>query len=40
MALDLATHELAAKHKLTAGRISQMRRELHSDWQRFHGEER
>ncbi len=35
MALDLATNELAEKHKVSAGRISQMRRELHTDWRRF-----
>jgi hypothetical protein len=38
MSLDLATQELAAKHKISQGRISQMRREFHSDWQRFCGE--
>jgi hypothetical protein len=38
MALDLGTFELAAKHKISAGRISQLRRELHQDWRRFHGE--
>jgi hypothetical protein len=39
MTLDLGTGELARKHKLTAGRISQMRREFCRDWRRFHGEE-
>jgi hypothetical protein len=38
MTLDLGTFELADKHKISAGRISQLRREFHSDWQRFHGE--
>jgi hypothetical protein len=38
MALDLRTNELALKHKTTPGRISQLRREFHDDWQRFHGE--
>jgi hypothetical protein len=38
MALDLGTFELADKHKISAGRISQLRRELHQDWRRFHGE--
>ena len=35
MALDLATQELAAKHKVSPGRISQLRREYQSDWLRF-----
>jgi hypothetical protein len=38
MAKDYGTFELAEKHKVSAGRISQLRRELHQDWQRFHGE--
>ena len=38
MSLDLGTQELADKHKVTPGRISQMRREFHDDYQRFHGE--
>jgi hypothetical protein len=38
MAQDLRTNELAAKHGTTPGRISQLRREFHADWQRFHGE--
>jgi hypothetical protein len=38
LAQDCGTGELAHRHKLSAGRISQMRRELHLDWQRFHGE--
>lgn len=39
MTLDYGTKELAAKHKVSPGRISQLRRELHDDWQRFHGEQ-
>jgi hypothetical protein len=38
MALEVGTFELADKHKVSAGRISQLRREFHADWQRFHGE--
>jgi hypothetical protein len=38
MAKDHGTFELADKHKISAGRISQLRRELHQDWRRFHGE--
>src|SRR5262249_47556713 len=42
IAVDMATGEgtrdLARKHQLSQGRISQLRRELHSDWRRFHGE--
>jgi hypothetical protein len=38
MTLDISTKELAEKHGVSPGRISQLRRELHSDWQRFHGE--
>jgi hypothetical protein len=38
MTRDLGTMELAAKHKLSAGRISQMRREFRLGWQQFHGE--
>jgi hypothetical protein len=39
MALDVGTQELARLFKLTPGRISQMRREFHLNWRRFHGEE-
>jgi hypothetical protein len=39
MTLDLGTQELASKHKVSSGRISQLRREFHLDWLRFHGEE-
>jgi hypothetical protein len=38
MALDLGTFELAERHKISAGRVSQLRRELHADYCRFHGE--
>src|SRR5262249_25317946 len=38
MAEDLRTNDLAHKHKLSPARISQLRRELHLDWQHFHGE--
>jgi hypothetical protein len=38
MTLDLGTFELAAKHGTTPGRISQLRREFHADWRRFHRE--
>jgi hypothetical protein len=38
MAKEYGTFELAERHKVSAGRISQLRRELHQDWRRFHGE--
>jgi uncharacterized protein (TIGR02996 family) len=38
MALDHSTRELAARHRLSQGRISQLRREFHLDWRRYHGE--
>ena len=38
MTLDLGTLELAARHQVSPGRISQMRREFHSSWQHFCGE--
>ena len=42
MALDLMagerTMDLARRFGLSPGRVSQMRRELHDDWRRFHGE--
>jgi hypothetical protein len=38
MALDHGTQELAERHKVSQGRISQLRRELHADYRRFHGE--
>jgi hypothetical protein len=39
MILDHRTNELAAKHRVSPARISQMRREFWQDWRRFHGEE-
>jgi hypothetical protein len=39
MALDFGTKELATRHKVSPGRISQLRRELHRDWMRFHGDQ-
>jgi hypothetical protein len=38
MALDHSTRDLAARHRLSQGRISQLRREFHQDWRRFHGD--
>jgi len=38
MMVNESTQNLAAKHKVTQGRVSQLRREFHRDWQRFHGE--
>jgi hypothetical protein len=38
LALGEKTFVLADKYGLTAGRVSQLRRELHEDWCRFHGE--
>jgi hypothetical protein len=38
MALEHGTFDLADKHKMSPGRISQLRREFHKDWLRFHGE--
>jgi hypothetical protein len=32
------TQEVAAKHRLSPGRVAQLRREFRDDWQRFHGE--
>jgi hypothetical protein len=32
------TLDIARRHRLTPGRISQLRRELHADWQRFCGD--
>jgi hypothetical protein len=37
MALSCSTQELAFRHQVSPGRVSQLRRELHADWQRFHG---
>ena len=33
------TADLALKHRVTPGRISQKRREFHDSWERFHGEQ-
>ena len=38
LAAGATTSEAARAFKLTAGRISQLRRELHLSWQTFHGE--
>jgi hypothetical protein len=38
MAMGESTLELARKYPISQGRISQLRREFHADWQRFHGE--
>jgi hypothetical protein len=38
MALDHSTKELATRHRLSQGRISQLRRGLYMDWRWFHGE--
>ena len=38
MAVGESTLALAVKYRLSQARISQMRRELHLDWRRFHGE--
>jgi hypothetical protein len=38
MMLECSTMELAELHKVSQGRISQLRRAFHADWQRFHGE--
>jgi hypothetical protein len=38
MTLELGTLELADKHQVSPGRISQLRREFHTDWQHFCGD--
>jgi hypothetical protein len=38
MTCDLGTGELAARHGVSPARISQLRREFHADYRRFHGE--
>jgi hypothetical protein len=38
LAMGYRTQELAAKYKVSEGRISQIRREAAEDWRRFHGE--
>jgi hypothetical protein len=37
LAIGEATKDAARKHKLTPGRISQLRRELAANWDKFHG---
>jgi hypothetical protein len=39
MAKDYGTFELAQRHNISPGRVSQLRREFHLNWQRFHGSE-
>ena len=39
MALGHRTLDLARRFRLSAGRVSQLRREFHREWQRFHGED-
>jgi hypothetical protein len=38
MTLELGTFELADKHGVSPGRISQLRREFHTDWMHFCGD--
>ncbi len=38
MMMGNTTQELAPMHGLSQGRVSQLRRELHASWRRFHGE--
>ncbi len=38
LAVGNSTSEVARKHHVTAGRISQIRRQLDESWHRFHGE--
>jgi hypothetical protein len=38
MALGNRTDELAESYQISRGRVSQLRRELHDNWERFHGE--
>jgi len=38
LAYGFSTSEVAKKHGVTAGRVSQLRRELHDAWQVFQGE--
>ena len=40
LAAGETTQVVAEKHKKSEGRISQLRREFHDDWQEFHGEDR
>jgi hypothetical protein len=38
MAMGHRTEELAESYGISCGRVSQLRRSLHDNWQRFHGE--
>jgi hypothetical protein len=38
MTLELGTLELAGRHRVSPGRISQLRREFHADWRHFCGD--
>jgi DNA-directed RNA polymerase specialized sigma24 family protein len=38
MAMGHRTQDLAQLHRITEGRVSQLRREFHNDWLRFQGE--
>jgi hypothetical protein len=38
LAMGHSTREMAEKYGVCDGRISQLRRELHADWERFHGQ--
>jgi hypothetical protein len=38
MTMELGTFELAARHRVSPGRISQLRREFHADWRHFCGD--
>ena len=39
MMRDERTRDLAAKYGVTAGRVSQWRREYQENWNHFHGQE-
>ncbi len=39
MLLGHRTKDLARKHRMSEGRVSQLRRQFHEGWGRFHGEE-
>lgn len=38
LAASYSTSEVAEEHGLSLGRVSQLRRELHQAWERFHGQ--
>jgi len=38
MALGHRTEELAQSYQISPARVSQLRRQFHDNWQRFHGE--